>query len=452
MQKVKGQTDIQVTFKAIPESADFDGLNQLIQSAQDKLDQATIGGQPGNYLHTTAKEFQAEIDAAKVVAENNQATVMEVEDAIRLLKEAIAKFESQQVTQITHELTSDATSKIKAIDYSDASPVVGSEACSDSDGGQNTTGTYKGTYLEYTVDVDQDNVYHLYGRISTNEDNCGYEVYVDVTIHTDDHGIVSPSTMQVEKGSNAVFQLQPNDGFVPEQIVIDPSTSYHLKDNVLSVNNITQNTTVSVTFKQVPDTPDLDRLNALIETAQTLKDNAIADGTVGNYVTGWYQFTPRVSVNAAGAGFDVLVDGNKVAEFSNQSATGGWQNWVTRDPATVPLTEGTHTLRIAFTVSGMNVNWFQFKPMPTVVSVETLDTITVDYGISFEELSLPETVSVTLNNQTTRELSVQWDGTNYNPTVAGNYTLIGTLSDTQGVNNFDGLTASNPKMGKQLLL
>ncbi len=605
VQKVKGQTDIQVTFKAIPESADFDGLNQLIQSAQDKLDQATIGGQPGNYLHTTAKEFQAEIDAAKVVAENNQATVMEVEDAIRLLKEAIAKFESQQVTQITHELTSDATSKIKAIDYSDASPVVGSEACSDSDGGQNTTGTYKGTYLEYTVDVDQDNVYHLYGRISTNEDNCGYEVYVDdvlqgsmlqeqktggwqnwatsdpvkvnltagvhtikfvftnnginvnyftleplmrtVTIHTDDHGIVSPSTMQVEKGSNAVFQLQPNDGFVPEQIVIDPSTSYHLKDNVLSVNNITQNTTVSVTFKQVPDTPDLDRLNALIETAQTLKDNAIADGTVGNYVpsvlnkfqaaidqakqaaanpeltatdieyvildlqqainqfenskvtqlthiisstditkikatshsatspgigaencqdedggqnpiytdggtwleyqfdvakTGWYQFTPRVSVNAAGAGFDVLVDGNKVAEFSNQSATGGWQNWVTRDPATVPLTEGTHTLRIAFTVSGMNVNWFQFKPMPTVVSVETLDTITVDYGISFEELSLPETVSVTLNNQTTRELSVQWDGTNYNPTVAGNYTLIGTLSDTQGVNNFDGLTAS----------
>ncbi|MFL0267734.1 glycoside hydrolase family 3 C-terminal domain-containing protein [Candidatus Clostridium radicumherbarum] len=76
---------------------------------------------------------------------------------------------------------------------------------------------------------------------------------------------------------------------------------------------------------------------------------------------GVYNFYPRVAVNAANAAFDIYVDDARVGSVVQKTATGGWQNWVTASPVQITLPEGQHTIKLQFTVSGMNINWFEFE-------------------------------------------------------------------------------------------
>lgn len=76
---------------------------------------------------------------------------------------------------------------------------------------------------------------------------------------------------------------------------------------------------------------------------------------------GVYNFYPRVAVNAANAAFDIYVDNERVGSVVQTKATGGWQNWVTGSPVEISLPEGQHTIKLQFTVSGMNINWFEFE-------------------------------------------------------------------------------------------
>lgn len=66
----------------------------------------------------------------------------------------------------------------------------------------------------------------------------------------------------------------------------------------------------------------------------------------------------------------------------------------------------------------------------------------VDYGTAFGSLTLPSTVTVTLEDLSTEELSVSWAQGSYNANAAGTYVLTGTLTLTAGITNPDDLTAS----------
>ena len=77
----------------------------------------------------------------------------------------------------------------------------------------------------------------------------------------------------------------------------------------------------------------------------------------------------------------------------------------------------------------------------TIKSVEALAALTVDYGTAYADLQLPETVKVTLSNDTTADAAITWAEGDYDGETAGTYTLTGTLT-VEGAENPDNLTAS----------
>jgi len=80
---------------------------------------------------------------------------------------------------------------------------------------------------------------------------------------------------------------------------------------------------------------------------------------------------------------------------------------------------------------------------PFITDVSKLNDITVANGTKQPALGLPEEVEVTLNNGHTTELSVTWDDGDpkYDGMKAGVYLFTGTLEQSVGVLNPEGLTA-----------
>ncbi|MDW7669825.1 MAG: Ig-like domain-containing protein, partial [Bacillota bacterium] len=77
-----------------------------------------------------------------------------------------------------------------------------------------------------------------------------------------------------------------------------------------------------------------------------------------------------------------------------------------------------------------------------LVSVETLADINVDYGTELSQITLPETVEVTLDDETKTSLGVNWNTSTYNGQTAGTYTFAGELVLVEGIANTAGYTAT----------
>lgn len=77
--------------------------------------------------------------------------------------------------------------------------------------------------------------------------------------------------------------------------------------------------------------------------------------------SGTYNFYPRVACVAVNAAFDIYVDNELAGSLVQKTSTGGWQSWATASPVQIKLPEGQHTLKLKFTASGMNINWFEFE-------------------------------------------------------------------------------------------
>ena len=77
-----------------------------------------------------------------------------------------------------------------------------------------------------------------------------------------------------------------------------------------------------------------------------------------------------------------------------------------------------------------------------IVSVGAVSGLSVDTGTSFGDLTLPSTVTVTLDNAETEDLNVTWLEGDYDGDVADTYTLTGTIQTTNNIINPDNLTAS----------
>lgn len=70
--------------------------------------------------------------------------------------------------------------------------------------------------------------------------------------------------------------------------------------------------------------------------------------------------------------------------------------------------------------------------------VDTLSSITVDYGTKQEAIELPSKIGVTYTNGETDTLTVSWATTNYVATTSGTYSFVGSMT-------FDSSKITNPK-------
>ena len=79
--------------------------------------------------------------------------------------------------------------------------------------------------------------------------------------------------------------------------------------------------------------------------------------------SGYYDVIARIASpesNLQQVTFNAYLDNKLLAGFFS-NGTGGEQSWVDLPGHNVELTEGTHTLKLVFDTSGLNLNWLQFK-------------------------------------------------------------------------------------------
>lgn len=85
---------------------------------------------------------------------------------------------------------------------------------------------------------------------------------------------------------------------------------------------------------------------------------------------------------------------------------------------------------------------FEFELLKKAVSVEVLNDLAVSYGTAFNQLSLPDTVAVTLNTGETVGMPVQWSKGAFNETLAGHTTVYGSLCLPGDIRNPDDVRAA----------
>lgn len=82
------------TFEAAVITVDKSVLRAAIAAAQDILDGAEVGSEPGQYPQEAVTAFETAIDAAQAVVENADATQTDVDDAVTDLAAAVSTFEA----------------------------------------------------------------------------------------------------------------------------------------------------------------------------------------------------------------------------------------------------------------------------------------------------------------------------------------------------------------------
>ena len=84
---------------------------------------------------------------------------------------------------------------------------------------------------------------------------------------------------------------------------------------------------------------------------------------------------------------------------------------------------------------------FTFDLLKKAAAVAEMNDISTFYGITFEQLDLPETVAVTLNTGETVEMQVRWSKGAFNETLSGHCTVYGELVLPEGIRNPDEVRA-----------
>ena len=94
-----------------------------------------------------------------------------------------------------------------------------------------------------------------------------------------------------------------------------------------------------------------------------------------------------------------------------------------------------------FTINEQSIPFGKKRVPQEITEIAAFEDIYADYGTSLEELNLPETAEVTLEDGTVKELAVTWDPQTYDSQTAGTQTVKGTLELEKYVINSEGKQA-----------
>mgnify|MGYP006284732977 CR=1 FL=1 len=170
---------------------------------------------------------------------------------------------------------------------------------------------------------------------------------------------------------------------------------------------ITPETTVSVSATVTPGDAELDFVELHWGTSASELNNTITMESTGNDV-----FT-TVSDIPAQAHNTTIYYVIYAEDIDDENTTSAIQSYLVSDP-------------------DVDIN------ITVVIHPEPL---TVELGVPFEELALPETIEVLLENSESINLEVIWQEGDYNPALTGTYGLSGELVLIEGVANPDNLQA-----------
>ncbi|MBU1678175.1 MAG: cellulase family glycosylhydrolase [Bacteroidetes bacterium] len=102
--------------------------------------------------------------------------------------------------------------------------------------------------------------------------------------------------------------------------------------------------------------------------------------TVNVEFDGTYDLNLRYAAGNSGGKISLKFDDNSLFDFKEVPVTGGWQNWQTMTIEALPMTKGTHELKIYFYFGGFNINYLMFWPNTVGINedVQSADDFTLE--------------------------------------------------------------------------
>lgn len=145
---------------------------------------------------------------------------------------------------------------------------------------------------------------------------------------------------------------------------------------------------------------------------------------------------------------------NDWVAFGNPDAEGNEGYYGTDNTQSFTAEEGTYEIAVYAKDLNGRSQWqdavaasAEFVAEPELLKVESvsaINDINVEYGTALGAVGLPDTVTITLSDDSTIDVEVSWDieSANYDGNVTGTYTFYGTISLPENINNPDNLIAS----------
>ena len=207
---------------------------------------------------------------------------------------------------------------------------------------------------------------------------------------------------------------------------LTPGTTYNFK--VYALNNAGEASAKAIEISNVTTIAD----GSAAGEIESITKTSVSDDSV--------KLTWRLKEGSSFASYDIYVNGELKG------------NTTKTEFALSDLNDGTYVVKIvAKTAAGKSVLPKQFsftienngggETTKNVLSVTNPAGISVEEGTAFKDLELPEKVTVTVTGNLNEEVAVTWAKGDYQ-TTPGIYTLEGTLTMGENMENPDGVKAS----------
>ena len=205
---------------------------------------------------------------------------------------------------------------------------------------------------------------------------------------------------------------------------LTPGTTYNFK--VYALNNAGEASAKAIEISNVTTIAD----GSAAGEIESITKTAVSDDSV--------KLTWTLKEGSSFASYDVYVNGELKGNTTKTEFT------------LSDLDDGTYVVKIvAKTAAGQSVLPKQFsftvenggETTKNVLSVTNPAGISVEEGTAFKDLELPEKVTVTVTGNLNEEVTVTWAKGDYQ-TTPGTYTLEGTLTMGENMENPDGVKAS----------
>ncbi len=214
---------------------------------------------------------------------------------------------------------------------------------------------------------------------------------------------------------------------------------------------------IEYTSTEIPDT-----MNVIIASSDLMNNTTFINGSTISVDNLSFYYPPALNIVSIAAQQDVTVNqGTAFADLSLPAEVEVSLDNATTTNLSVIWQEGGYNPDVAdtYTLTGIVqlvdgiLNPLNLtaqiqvivnpivNPDREIVSVQDFNPIEVDYMTEFGDLNLPETAVVTLDDESTEELSLVWLQGDYDGSVPGSYFVTGTLVLVDGILNTANITA-----------